>query len=329
MMIQCDRITKYFGPVLALDEVSFEVDKGQIVGFLGLNGAGKTTTMRILTTYLPATSGVARVAGFDVMSQSMDVRKNIGYLPDNVPLYAEMRVEEYLDYRAKLKGVDRKKRRARLEACLDRCRIREVRRWLCGTLSKGYRQRVGLADALIHDPAILILDEPTAGLDPEQQDQTLSLIRELGRDRTILFSTHRLTEIEEICQQVIVIFRGRIRLHRKLKDMERDAPLVVEVRGPVDQVTNLLKSTDGVARVTSKPVEEGVTQYEVRAAGSKDLREAIGQRVINNGFGLRRLERRQNLHDYFMDLMRERDESSRAEPPATAIRPDTSPVAAS
>src|SRR5437764_189836 len=220
MMIECNRVTKYFGPVLALDEVTFEVDRGQVVGFLGLNGAGKTTTMRILTTYLPATSGVARVAGFDVMSQSMEVRQNIGYLPDNVPLYAEMRVEEYLDYRAKLKGVDRKKRRARLEECFDRCRIREVRRRLCGTLSKGYRQRVGLADALIHDPAILILDEPTAGLHPEQQDQTLSLIRELGRDRTILFSTHRLTEIEENCQQVIIIFRGRIRLHRKLKDLE-------------------------------------------------------------------------------------------------------------
>ncbi|MBI1915766.1 MAG: ATP-binding cassette domain-containing protein [Planctomycetes bacterium] len=328
-MIQCDRITKFFGPVLALDEVSFEVDKGQVVGFLGLNGAGKTTTMRILTTYLPATSGVARVAGFDVMSQSMDVRKNIGYLPDNVPLYAEMRVEEYLDYRAKLKGVDRKKRHGRLEESLDRCRIREVRRRLCGTLSKGYRQRVGLADAMIHDPAILILDEPTAGLDPEQQDQTLSLIRELGRDRTILFSTHRLTEIEENCQQVIIIFRGRIRLHRKLKDLERDAPLIVDVRGPVEQVTNLLKTTDGVARVSSKPIEDGVMQYEVRAQGAKDLREVIGQRLINNGFGLRRLERRQNLHDYFMDLMRERDESPRSEPSSTAIRPGASPVAAS
>src|SRR5437588_6670608 len=172
--------------------------------------------MRILTTYLPATSGVARVAGFDVMSQSMEVRQNIGYLPDNVPLYAEMRVEEYLDYRAKLKGVDRKKRQARLEESLDRCRIREVRRRLCGTLSKGYRQRVGLADSLIHDPAILILDEPTAGLDPEQQDQTLSLIRELGRDHTILFSTHRLTEVEEICHQVMVLFRCGIRCHHKI-----------------------------------------------------------------------------------------------------------------
>src|SRR5438093_2984986 len=287
MMIQVEHLTKYFGPVLAVDDVSFEVDRGQIVGFLALNGAGKTTTMRILTTYLPATSGIARVAGFDVMNQSMDVRKNIGYLPDNVPLYAEMRVEEYLDYRAKLKGVDRRKRPARLEESLDRCRIREVRRRLCGTLSKGYRQRVGLADALIHDPAILILDEPTAGLDPEQQDQTLSLIRELGRDRTILFSTHRLIEVEAICQQVIIIFRGRIRLHRKLKDLERDAPIVVEVRGPVEQVTNLLRTTDGVARVSSKSIEDGVTEYEVevRATGSKDLRETIGQRLINNGFG--------------------------------------------
>src|SRR4051794_9624217 len=156
MMIQCDRITKFYGPVLAVDDVSFEVDKGQIVGFLGLNGAGKTTTMRILTTYLPATTGVARVAGFDVMTQSMDVRKNIGYLPDNVPLYPEMRVEEYLEYRAKLKGVERKTRAARLDHTLERCRIREVRRRLMGTLSKGYRQRVGLADAMIHDPRILI-----------------------------------------------------------------------------------------------------------------------------------------------------------------------------
>src|SRR5262245_612290 len=174
MMIQADRVTKYFGPVLAVDDVSFEVDKGQVVGFLGLNGAGKTTSMRILTTYLPATRGVARVAGFDVMMQSMEVRQNIGYLPDNVPLYPEMRVEEYLAFRAKLKGVDRKARPRRIEFCVDRCRIREVRRRLMGTLSKGYRQRVGLADAMIHDPAVLILDEPTAGLDPEQQDQTLS-----------------------------------------------------------------------------------------------------------------------------------------------------------
>src|SRR5262249_15102858 len=233
------------------------------------NGAGKPPTMRILTTYLPATSGVAKVAGFDVMTESMQVRKNIGYLPDNVPLYPEMRVEEYLDYRSKLKGVDRKGRPRRLEYCLDRCRIREVRRRLMGTLSKGYRQRVGLADAMIHDPVVLILDEPTAGLDVRQQDETLSLIKELGRDHTIIFSTHRLVEVEAICRQVVLIFRGRIRLHKQLKDLERDAPILVEARGPLEQVTNLIKSTDGGDRVSSRPVEDGGTLFDVRPPGRK------------------------------------------------------------
>jgi ABC-2 type transport system ATP-binding protein len=318
MMIQVEHLTKYFGPVLAVDDVSFEVDKGQIVGFLGLNGAGKTTTMRILTTYLPATSGIARVGGFDVMTQSMDVRKNIGYLPDNVPLYPEMRVEEYLDFRSKLKGVDRKTRAKRLEYTLDRCRIREVRRRLLGTLSKGYRQRVGLADAMIGDPRILILDEPTAGLDPEQQDQTLALIKELGQDHTIIFSTHRLTEVETIGHQVIIIFRGRIRLHRRLKDLESDAPIIVEVRGPTDQVTNLLRGIDGVARVSSHKIEDGASLFEVRTRGSQDLREVIGQRVVNGGYALRRLERRASLHEYFMDLMRERDPVSTSAPKSLA-----------
>jgi ABC-2 type transport system ATP-binding protein len=329
MMIQVEKVTKYFGPILALDDISFEVDKGQIVGFLGLNGAGKTTTMRILTTYLPATYGIARVAGFDVMTHSMEVRQNIGYLPDNVPLYPEMRVEEYLDYRAKLKGVDRKARLRRLDFCMDRCRIREVRRRLMGTLSKGYRQRVGLADSMIHDPAILILDEPTAGLDPEQQDQTLGMIKELSSDHTILFSTHRLTEVEAICKSVIIIYRGRIRLHKRLKDLESDAPILVEVRGPAEAVTNLLKTTDGVTRVSTSPAgEDGVTRYEVRTAKGKDLREAISQRLVSNGHALRLLERRRNLQEYFMDLMRERDESPRGAAHPEGIRPGASPVAA-
>src|SRR5205814_10727769 len=158
-MIQVEHLSKYFGPVMAVNDVTFTVEKGEIVGLLGNNGAGKTTIMRILTTYLPATSGVARVDGFDVMMDSMEVRKRIGYLPESIPLYPEMRVEEYLEYRAKLKGVDRKERQQRLDYCLDRCRIREVRRRLISTLSKGYRQRVGLADAMLHDPPILILDE--------------------------------------------------------------------------------------------------------------------------------------------------------------------------
>src|SRR5438128_5829528 len=218
-MISVQNLSKYFGPVLAIDRVSFEVDRGEIVGFLGPNGAGKTTTMRILTSYLPATSGVAKVAGFDVMTESMAVRKNIGYLPESVPLYPEMRVEEYLGYRAKLKGVDRKARQQHIEYCLARCRIKEVRRRLIGTLSKGYRQRVGLADAMIHDPLILILDEPTVGLDPLQIRETLALIRELGEKRTILLSTHILPEIEAVCGRVIIIHRGRVSSDVLLKDL--------------------------------------------------------------------------------------------------------------
>src|SRR5712692_8551546 len=221
-MIEVDNLTKFFGPVLAVDHISFRVSQGEIVGFLGPNGAGKTTTMRILTSYLPATSGVVRVAGYDVMTQSMDVRRSIGYLPESVPLYPEMRVDEYLLYRAKLKGVDRKERQHRLDYCLEHCRIREVRRRLIGTLSKGYRQRVGLADAMIHDPPILILDEPTVGLDPLQIRETLALIKELGEKHTILLSTHILSEVETICQRVIIINAGRIGLAAKMSELDTD-----------------------------------------------------------------------------------------------------------
>jgi ABC-2 type transport system ATP-binding protein len=304
-MIQVDNLTKYFGPVLAVDHVSFEVDKGEVVGFLGPNGAGKTTTMRILTTYLPATSGVARVAGFDVMTQSLDVRKNIGYLPESVPLYPEMRVEEYLDFRAKLKGVDRKDRPKRIEYCLDRCRIREVRRRLLGTLSKGYRQRVGLADAMVHDPAILILDEPTTGLDPLQIRETLSLIRELGDKHTILLSTHILAEVEGVCARVIIINMGRIGLDKKLADLATDAAVIVlEVRGPAEQVAGVLKTTDGVTHVTPQPAGDGLNNYEIRTHQNQDLREAISQRMAKNGWTIRRLDlRRRKLEDHFVDVV--------------------------
>src|SRR5712691_2844565 len=226
-MIQVDNLSKFFGPIMAVDRISFQVDRGEIVGFLGPNGAGKTTTMRILTTFLPATSGIAQVAGFDVMMQSMDVRKNIGYLPESVPLYPEMRVEEYLRYRAQLKGVDRSVRQSRIESSLERCRIREVRRRLLGTLSKGYRQRVGLADAMIHDPPILILDEPTAGLDPQQIRETLALLKELGEGHTILLSTHILSEVETICERVIIIASGRIGLNQRLDEIEADSVILI------------------------------------------------------------------------------------------------------
>jgi ABC-2 type transport system ATP-binding protein len=305
-MIDVQRLTKYFGPVMAIDNVTFQVDRGEVVGFLGPNGAGKTTTMRILTSYLPATSGIARVAGYDVMTESMDVRRHIGYLPESVPLYTEMRVEEYLDFRAKLKGVGRKERPQRLAYCLDRCRIREVRRRLIGTLSKGYRQRVGLADAMIHDPDILILDEPTAGLDPVQIRETLALIQELGESHTVLLSTHILAEVEAICERVIIISSGHISLSRSMAELGTQSVTVLEVRGPAEQVAGALRGTDGVLGVTVKPLEDGVSRFEVRTAEGRDLREALSAKVLHKGWGLRRLEvQRRSLEEAFFDVLRE------------------------
>jgi ABC-2 type transport system ATP-binding protein len=259
---------------------------------------------------LPATSGVARVAGFDVMNQSMDVRRNIGYLPESVPLYPEMRVEEYLYYRAKLKGVERKPRKNRIDYCLERCRIREVRRRQIGTLSKGYRQRVGLADALVHDPRILILDEPTVGLDPLQIRETLSLIKDLGQQHTILLSTHILSEVEAVCRRVIIVNAGRIGLDKNLADLEHDAAyIVLEVRGPTDQVANVLRTTDGVIQVHPETLEDGLASFQVRTDQDRDLREVLAQRIAKNGWPLRRLDlRRRRLEDLFIEVvMRDED----------------------
>src|SRR5216684_8813048 len=304
-MIQVENLSKYFGPVMAIDRISFAVGQGEIVGFLGLNGAGKTTTMRILTSYLPATSGVARVAGFDVMLQSTQVRRNIGYLPESVPLYPEMRVEEYLNFRAKLKGVTRTERTKRVEYCLERCRLVTVRRRLIGTLSKGYRQRVGLADAMIHDPPILILDEPTTGLDPLQIRETLSLIKALGDKHTILLSTHILSEVETVCRRVIIINAGSIGLDKNLDELGADATVIVlEVRGPSDQVTSVLKTTEGVRQVAARGLGDGLTGFEIRTHQDRDLREDIFQRIAKNGWSVRRLDiRRPKLEDHFVNVV--------------------------
>lgn len=304
-MIRVENLTKYFGPVQAVDHITFSVARGEIVGFLGPNGAGKTTSMRILTTFLPASEGSAKVAGFDVMTQSMQVRQNIGYLPESVPLYPEMRVEEYLLYRARLKGVDRSLRESHIGYVLDRCRIREVRRRLLGTLSKGYRQRVGLADALVHDPPILILDEPTSGLDPLQIRETLNLIRELGEQHTILLSTHILSEVEAVCRRVIIISSGRIGLDKKMNELGSEGNLItVEARGPLDQIVNVLKSTAGVANVIGRQIDGGLVACEVQSKDFQDLRELIAQRITSNGWPLRQLDmRRRKLEDHFLDVV--------------------------
>jgi ABC-2 type transport system ATP-binding protein len=303
--IQVQDLSKFYGPVMAVDRVNFEIRPGDLVGFLGNNGAGKTTTMRILTTFLPASSGYARVAGFDVMYQADDVRRSLGYLPESVPLYPEMRVEEYLAYRAKLKGVDRGVRTKRIEYCLDRCRIREVRRRLLGTLSKGYRQRVGLADTLLGDPPVLILDEPLSGLDPVQQEETLASIRDLGGRHTVLFSTHHLPDVEKVCDRVIVINRGRIKFDERLSEFQGKLPIaVIEARGPAEQIEPLLAKHEGVTDVrpiAPDPPDEAIAAFEVRAVPGKDVREALAKKLMDKGFGVRRLElRREKLEDIYM-----------------------------
>ena len=213
MMIQVEKLTKYFGPVLAVDHVSFEVDRGEVVGFLGPNGAGKTTTMRVLTGYMPATDGKAIVAGYDVFSNPIEAKRRIGYLPETPPLYPEMTVSEYLNFVAKIKvgrAMTASERKQRVDTAMKKARVADMANRHCAKLSKGYKQRVGLAQALIHDPEVLILDEPTAGLDPKQIIETRDLIRSLAGDHTIVLSTHILPEVAQTCGRVVIINKGRI-----------------------------------------------------------------------------------------------------------------------
>ena len=303
MMIEVENLSKYFGPVFAVRNVSFQVEHNEIVGLLGNNGAGKSTLMRILTTFLPATSGSAKVEGFDVMNDSLEVRRRIGYLPESIPLYPEMRVEEYLNFRARLKGVDRKIRSTQIDKVLEKCRVGEVRRRLLGTLSKGYRQRVGLADALLSDPHLLILDEPTDGLDPQQKAQTLKMLKELGQSHTIAFSSHLLSEVETIVQRVLIMRRGRLAFSGKISEMETATVVQIEARGPEEQIANSIRSLEGVMQVSHKPIGDGLNSFDVRCAENHDIREAIYQRISQGGWSLRRLDqRRKNLQDKWNEI---------------------------
>jgi gliding motility-associated transport system ATP-binding protein len=301
-MIQVDGLSKNFGSVNAVDKISFGVERGEIVGFLGPNGAGKTTTMRILTCFIPPSGGRATVAGFDVMKQSVDVRRHVGYLPESVPLYPEMRVREFVDFRAKLKGVPRRDRAKKVDEVMTRCRIRDVQRKLIGTLSKGYRQRVGLAESMVHDPEILILDEPTVGLDPIQIRETRKLIKELGEQHTILLSTHILPEVEMVCERVIIIARGRIALSDTLKNLQAGAIIGLEVRGPAAKIRSAIEVIDGVASVEFRESPtNGIATFDIRTHNDVDLREMVSQRVTQNGWIIRGLElRRRTLEDHFI-----------------------------
>jgi ABC-2 type transport system ATP-binding protein len=292
-MIKVDHLSKRYAEVYAVDNISFEVNRGEILGLLGPNGAGKTTTMRILSCYMPATSGSATVAGCDVFRDSINVRKQIGYLPENVPLYPEMRVREYLSFRAKLKKVPYRERKLKIDECVEKCRITDVQNQIVGTLSKGYRQRVGLADTLVHDPKILILDEPTIGLDPNQIRQVRQLIKELGEKHTILLSTHILPEVEMICGRVIIINKGKI--------VAMDTPsnlathlrggnnVVLEVRGNGEKIKNALSVIKGVMKIVWHDKGE-ISNYTVEVEKGIDIREDIFSTIIRNNGIIREMK---------------------------------------
>jgi ABC-2 type transport system ATP-binding protein len=307
-VISVNDLTKAYGQTLAVDHISFNVDKGQIVGFLGPNGAGKSTTLKMLTCYIPPTSGGATVNGFDIFHQSIQVRESLGYLPENCPLYTEMKVDEYLDFRGQLRKMDRAARRKRIDYVCERCWLNPVRRRMISHLSKGYRQRVGLADALLHDPAVLILDEPTVGLDPTQIRESRKLIKDLGGDHTIILSTHILPEVEMVCDRAIFIASGKIVAQGTLEDLRNtrraSARVLVECRGPSREIETALARVSGVHQVeVANGHSDSYVTAALRPKEGYDIREEVARTVISNGWPLRevRLEHA-TLEEFFVQV---------------------------
>jgi ABC-2 type transport system ATP-binding protein len=309
-VIEVQHLTKRYGRITAVDDVTFRVERGEILGFLGPNGAGKTTTMRILTGYMPATEGKAIVAGFDVFDQPLEAKRRTGYLPETPPLYPDMSVAEYLSFVAKVKGVPPAERRQRIGAVMDRVQVADMANRLCSKLSKGYRQRVGLAQALIHNPDVLILDEPTAGLDPKQIRETRQLISGLAGDHTIILSTHILPEVEQTCQRVVIINRGRMvavdtpaALKARLSGSET---MYVQVEANGVDASSVLARVPGVTRVTSADRHGAAVGYEVESESGRDVRRDLARTVITNGWGLLELRPMgMSLEEIFLSLTTE------------------------
>ena len=305
-MIKVQNLTKRYAGHTAIRDLNFEVGKGEIMGFLGPNGAGKTTTMRILASYMPPSSGRATVAGFDVFEQSLEARAHLGYMPENVPLYNDMRVTEYLDYRAGLKAVPHRRIKERVGDVKELCGLKEVEKQLIGTLSKGYRQRVGLGDALLHEPDLLILDEPTIGLDPNQIRQVRELIKNLGKQHTILLSTHILPEVEMTCSRVIIINKGRIEAcdtpENLLGQIRQAGGVIVEARVGSDNGAEELKKVSGVRDVTTETDGEWKI-YSLRVESGTDVREEVFRLASARRWTLRELsQRRATLEDVFVEI---------------------------
>jgi ABC-2 type transport system ATP-binding protein len=294
-MIEVQRLTKHYGPLAAVRDVSFTVAPGEIVGFLGPNGAGKSTTMRILACFMPASSGTARVAGYDVFRQSLEVRKRIGYLPESVPLYSDLRVGTYLEFVAEVKGVGRSERRRRVAEAMERCRISDVQHRLIGKLSKGYRQRVGLAQAIINDPRVLILDEPTIGLDPRQITEIRALIKSFAGDHTVILSTHILPEVSMVCSGVIIINKGVIVAQGPIDTLVEQffptARVEVEIAGPPPAVREGMRRIPGVVDVREQGLVDGRVTYVVESARGRDVRSEIFQLAAQQKWSLHELRR--------------------------------------
>ena len=294
-MIEVERLTKSYGPLTAIRDVSFSVAPGEIVGFLGPNGAGKSTAMRILACFMPASSGSARVAGFDVFRESMEVRKRIGYLPENVPLYTDMRVAPYLDFVAEVKGVGRAERRGRVAEVMERCLITDVQNRLIGKLSKGYRQRVGLAQAIVSDPEVLILDEPTIGLDPRQITEIRALIKSFAGKHTVILSTHILPEVSMVCDGVVIINKGSIVAQGPIDTLVEQffptARVEVEIVGPPAAVRDGMGRIAGVVSVEELAVTNCAGRYVVESSRDRDVRAEIFQLAAQQRWSLLELRR--------------------------------------
>jgi ABC-2 type transport system ATP-binding protein len=310
-VIEVQHLTKRYGPTTAVDDVSFRVEKGEVLGFLGPNGAGKTTTMRVLTGYMPPTDGKAIVAGYDIFDQPIEAKRRIGYLPETPPLYPEMTVRDYLTFVAKIKAVPKRSRAARVNEVMKRVRVADMANRHCGKLSKGYRQRVGLAQSLLNNPEVLILDEPTAGLDPKQIIDTRRLIKELGGDHTIILSTHILPEVSQTCQRVVIINKGRVvavdtpdNLTSRLRGSET---MLVQVDAPPgDDVKHALEIVPGVTNVSVAESRGTTSSYEVNSETGRDVRRQLASVVVSNGWGLLELRPlRMSLEEIFLHLTTE------------------------
>lgn len=303
-MIEVRNLTKYYGEHVGIQDISFDVQKGEILGFLGPNGAGKTTTMKILSSYMPPTSGTARVCGYDVFEDSREVKKKVGYLPEHPPLYLDQTVNDYLLFVAEIKGVPSEKRKSVMDNVIEKCGLGDVRHRLIGNLSKGYRQRVGIAQALIHNPEVLILDEPTIGLDPKQIIEIRELIRSLGSDHTIILSTHILQEVTMLCRRVVIINRGRLvaadSYEQLSSQLAKGMRVLLRVGRPDSSLISELRTIDGVTGVN----DAGDSSFIIEMEQGKDVRNKISEVVVRKNYELLELKQlSMSLEDIYINLI--------------------------